>query len=80
MFFITRQINDYYNGYEFRQQYLITVMSFIKDNFDDYIKILTYFWNIIRNDKLLSNEIGKEQLALGWDGNIVDRVYNQLQK
>ncbi len=80
LFFITRQINDYYNGYEFRQQYLITVMSFIKDNFDDYIKILTYFWNIIRNDKLLSNEIGKEQLALGWDGNIVDRVYNQLQK
>lgn len=78
VYFITRQINDYYNGYDFKQQYLITVMSFIKDNFSDYIKILKYLWNIIKHDRRLSGVIRKENLAAGWEGNIVNNVYKLL--
>ena len=76
--FITKQINDYYNGYDFKRQYMITTMGFIKDNFSDYIEILKYLWNVIECDKFLSNVIKKEQLAVGWEGNIVDKVYRQL--
>ena len=53
-------------------------MSFIKDNFDDYIKILRYLWGIIRNDNSLSSVIGKKQLAIGWSGNVVNRVYDLI--
>ncbi len=76
--FITKQLNDYYNGYDFKQQYMVVIMSFVQDNFDDYIKILQHLWKVIKNDKLLSVVIRKEQLAVGWDGSIVHRVYNLL--
>ena len=76
--FIIKQINDYYGGCNSGEKYLITAMSFIKDNFDDYIKILRYLWGIIRNDNSLSSVIGKKQLAIGWSGNVVNRVYDLI--
>lgn len=76
--YLTKQINDYYNGYEFKQQYMITIMSFIKDNFDDYIKVLKYLWSVIQKDKLLSGMIRKEQLAVGWENIIVYKVYSRI--
>ena len=76
--YITRQINDYYNHYEYKQQYMITAMSYIKDNFDDYIKILKYLWSVIQSNEALSLLISKKQLVVGWNGNIVDKVYNLL--
>ena len=57
---------------------MITAMSYIKDNFDDYIKILKYLWSVIQSNKALSLLISKKQLVVGWNGNIVDKVYNLL--
>ena len=61
-----------------KQQYMITAMSYIKDNFDDYIKILKYLWSVIQSNEALSLLISKKQLVVGWNGNIVDKVYNLL--
>lgn len=57
---------------------MITIMSFIKDNFDDYIKVLKYLWSVIQKDKLLSGMIRKEQLAVGWEDIIVYKVYSRI--
>lgn len=57
---------------------MITAMSYIKDNFDDYIKILKYLWSVIQSNEALSLLISKKQLVVGWNGNIVDKVYNLL--
>lgn len=62
---ITGQINDYYGGYDIVKKDSLVAMGFIKDSFDDYIKILRYFWNIIKNDKSLSAEEERSQLTCG---------------
>lgn len=77
--FITKQVNDFYDGYDFKQQFMVIVMSYIKDSFEDYIKILNHLWRIIRKDSFLSIVISKERLASGWNGNIVQKVYNRIQ-
>ena len=41
------EINDFYNGYQFQKQYLIDTFNVVENNFEDYILILKYFFNII---------------------------------
>lgn len=41
--FITDIINDYYNGYEFKKDYLITATKVIENNLEDYTAILRTF-------------------------------------
>ena len=76
--FLCPQINDYYNGYEFKQPHLIKIYSLIENNFDDYIYILKYFLNIVEEKPLLKLFINKERLSIGWDRQIVKKVYNKL--
>ena len=76
--FLCPQINDYYNGYEFKQPHLIKIYSLIENNFDDYVYILKYFLNIVEEKPLLKLFINKERLSIGWDRQIVKKVYNKL--
>ena len=76
--FLCPQINDYYNGYEFKQPHLIKIYSLIENNFDDYIYILKYFLNIVEEKPLLKLFINKERLSIGWDRQIVKKVYIKL--
>ena len=55
-----------------------TIMGFIKNSFGDYVKILKYLWNVIKNEKLLSMVIRKEWLAVGREGNVIHKVYDLL--
>lgn len=76
--FICPQINDYYNGFEFKQQYLINTYLIIEKNFDDYIDILKYYQQVVNNDPIFKKLITKEYLSKGWDGQIVKKVYKKL--
>jgi len=76
--FLCPQINDYYNGYEFKQQYLINIYNLIENNFEDYIYILKYFLNVLEKNPLLKIIVSKERLSIGWDGQIVKKVYKKL--
>lgn len=76
--FLCPQINDFYNGYEFKQQYLINIYSIIENNFEDYIDILKYFLKTIKKNPLFKNLITKERLSIGWDAQIVKKVYEKL--
>jgi len=76
--FLCPQINDFYNGYEFKQQYLIKIYSIIENNFEDYISILRYFLNVLEKNPLYKIFITKERLSVGWDGQIVKKIYNEL--
>lgn len=76
--FICPQINDYFNGYEFKQQYLINIFSLIENNFNDYIDILEYFLNVVEKNPIYKSIVTKERLSVGWDQQIVKRVYDQL--
>lgn len=75
---ICPQINDYFNGYSFKQQWLITAFSLIENNFGDYIEILKYVLRVVEANPIYSLIMRKEQLAVGWNKEIVKKVYNRL--
>ena len=76
--FICPQINDYFNGYEFKQQYLINIFNLIENNFNDYIDILEYFLDVVEKNPIYRLIVTKERLSVGWDQQIVKKVYDQL--
>lgn len=76
--FICPQINDYFNGYEFKQQYLINIFNLIENNFNDYIDILEYFLDVVEKNPIYKLIVTKERLSVGWDQQIVKKVYDQL--
>ncbi|MCF7932809.1 MAG: sel1 repeat family protein [Acholeplasmataceae bacterium] len=45
IFLVAAHLNDYYDGYEMKRDYLRTAMTEVKDNLDDYVKILGMFVN-----------------------------------
>lgn len=78
--YIIPQMNDYFNGYKPKSNYQKKMFSLVKDNFDDYIKVLKYFYQIPRNYPSDVWTITKENLSRGRKaGGIVDRVYNRLR-
>lgn len=76
--FICPQINDYYNGFEFKQPYLIKIYSLIENNFEDYIRVLKYLLDIIDDNPLYKLIITKKRLSIGWDRQIINKIYEQL--
>ena len=76
--FLCPQINDYFNGYNFKQQYLINIFSLISNNFNDYIEILRYFLNVLEQNQLYKNIITKEKLSIGWNNQIIKKVYDSI--
>ena len=76
--FICPQINDYFNGYEFKKQYYIDVYNLIENNFNDYINILKYLLDIVEKKSIYKSIITKERLSVGWNQQIIKKVYDQL--
>ena len=77
--FICPEINDYYNGYEFKQEYKKKIYNLIENNFAEYIGILIYVLSKVKAIKpQYSRLLTKEVLARGTDGKIVSRVYDKL--
>ncbi len=76
--FISRQLNDAYNGYEYKRQSSANLASAIKDNYDAYILILRRLRKIIEDNPILSVIVTREELAKGFDGNVVYRVLKDL--
>jgi hypothetical protein len=72
------QINDYFNGYIFKQQWVITAFNLIENNFEDYIKILKYLFRVAETNSLYTKIIRKEKISVGWNKEIVKKVYKRL--
>lgn len=76
--FICKDLNDIYAGKEFTDNWRKTVAKKVKDNFDDYIAILRYLWNVIESNPIYKAIITKDMLCTGWDGKVVKEVMNAL--
>lgn len=70
--FISRKLNDLYNGKPIQKDYLKIQFDLIKNNFDDYISVLKYAIN------LKNANISKSMLSCGWFGNKINKVYKEL--
>ena len=76
---ICRQINDYYDGYEFSREWQVIEMSILEGHFEDYIRMLQYLWDIVKKNPVYSKEISLKQLSCGWKGNIIEKIYGRLK-
>lgn len=76
--FICPQLNDFYNGYEFKREVDRKRMEPIANNFDDYIKVLNYLLRVVEKNPRYSFFITRERLSEGWDRQIVYKVYGEL--
>lgn len=76
--FICKDLNDVYSGKEFTEEWRSFVAGKVRDDFDDYINILHYLWNVVEANPLYKAIITKEMLCVGWDGKVVKDVMNAL--
>ena len=53
-------------------------MNVIENDYSMYIKMLQYLWNIVKSNRLYYQFITKEQLAMDWNGNIIQKIYDEL--
>lgn len=76
--YIIRQLNDFYNGYVYPQEYLANATTIIENDYDSYILMLNRLWTIIRQKPEYRHMIKKEDLARGWNGNIIPKILDEL--
>ena len=73
-----RQLNDLYNGYQYKQQWMINTTNVVKNDYDSYILMLKRLWNLIKNNYIYSCIITKEMLAMGWENNVYESILKEL--
>lgn len=61
-----------------KKQYCVDVYNLIENNFNDYINILKYLLDIVEKKSIYKSIITKERLSVGWNQQIIKKVYDQL--
>ena len=78
--FITRALNDLYDSNISNKEYIKIAFELVKDNFEDYIKILRYLLDEMGRDNEDSQVKLKEQLSRGFNKSKVIKIYDRLIK
>ncbi len=76
---ICSQINDCYSGMTFTSPFMIKVSEKIQGKFNDYLKILQRFFDLIKKDPLYPVFIPKESICKTYDGKIIKKIYDSLK-
>lgn len=76
--YLIPQINDYYSGHQFKQEYKRKQNEILKDSFDGYIYILTDLLAEVIEQPYLRRYITKRKLSLCSDKTINRAVYERL--
>lgn len=78
--YICPQLNDFYNGFEYKRAYEQNIFGVVADNFEDYIDVLQYFIEVLYNrhpEYLLM--FSERNLAKSFNnGSIVQKVYDRI--
>ena len=67
-----------YNGYEYKQEWMINTTSVVKNDYESYLLMLRRLWKDVQSNKTLSSMISKEDLAVGWDGTLYSKILKEL--
>lgn len=78
--FICPQINDFYSGVVIKRQYLINAYELIKDNYDDYVYILRYFFFSLSKSTNLNNMSLKRSVSYNHRLKLFEKLYEELLK
>lgn len=72
------ELNGFYGGQIPTVEYLAIAMSVIENDYPTYIKMLKRLWDIVKSNPVYSSLITKKQLAMNWDGDIIQKIYDEL--
>lgn len=76
--FICKELNDIYAGKEFEDEWRKKIATAVKDNFEDYITVLRYLWDLVEKNPMFKACITRETLCKGYDGKVVPTVLAAL--
>lgn len=76
--FICKELNDIYAGKEFADEWRKKIAAAVKDNFEDYITVLRYLWDLVEKNPMFKACITRETLCKGYDGKVVSTVLAAL--
>jgi len=74
--YITGQINDYYNGYQFKKEYLIIASSLIKDDYNSYIIMLKRLYKDMCKKENCPPFYNKGMLSSGYYNKFYEKIFN----
>ncbi len=77
--YIIPQTNDFYNGYEFKRDYLKKLYEPVADNFDEYIDILKELLSVAQFNIMYERFVNIDKISRGSDRKIIDKIYNRLK-
>ena len=72
--FICPEINDYFNGYEYKEPWRITALGLIEDNFEDYLDILDELFNLLERDPRYKDLTTPLRLFCGFEGKVLPSI------
>lgn len=76
--YLIGQINDFYNGNIYTQEYLAVATGVIRYDYDSYILMLKHLWQIICKKPEYAAVITKQDLAKCWNGEVASKILNDL--
>lgn len=76
--FIVKNLNDFYSGKVYQAEYLNVASRVVSPDYKSYIQYLRYLWNLIQSSKVYSRLYTKDILAIGFDGDIKEKIYDAL--
>ena len=72
--YIVKIINDGYNDYQFKKEYLIKAFDLIKPDYDSYILMLKRLYRLIEENKIYSLIFKRDELFEDSFGNVVEKI------
>ena len=76
---IFRILNDTYTRNEISQNYDKQCYEVIKEYYTEYLLVMCYLHNVVRNNEILSKEFSDKDFARGWNGQVVRGIYYDLR-
>ena len=76
--FIVPELNDYYMGFDYQQEWRIKAFELVKENYNDYIQLLKYLWKVIKSNEIYSKKFDLDKLTMGYGGKLYKKIKKEL--
>lgn len=76
MRFICPEINDYFDGYQYKEPWRITALNLIKDNLNDYLDVLDELLDLFDRDPRYKNISNPLRIFCGFEGKMIKSIWD----
>lgn len=77
--FIIPELNDYYMGFKYQQEWRINAFDLVKENYKDYIELLRYLWKIVQSNEKYSKMFNLDKLSRGYGTTLYKKIKKEIK-